>query len=218
MEIKLNIDSAQLVRRLKNGERRFAYAVVNAINNTAKRIQQAERERLERTFTIRKRDFMLRQAAVIKPFASVSQRRPYADVSVGQKPRLLLSIFERGGERKPATPSARFVAVPVRGGPARPDFRKPVTPALYMRRLKFGRTKTGKRRAGVERTKTYLVPQLGIFQRLGQTARPVYLFVKGRRLKASLHWVQTAHKVANRWFKEEVKREVVKALARSGGD
>ncbi|PIV81181.1 hypothetical protein COW53_05735 [bacterium CG17_big_fil_post_rev_8_21_14_2_50_64_8] len=43
MRIDLQIDSAPLVLRLQNGQRRLAYAVVNAINNTAKRIQAVER-------------------------------------------------------------------------------------------------------------------------------------------------------------------------------
>ena len=55
MKIDLQIDSARLVLRLRNGERRLAYAVVNAINNTAKRIRDAERRRVEEEFTVRKK-------------------------------------------------------------------------------------------------------------------------------------------------------------------
>jgi len=54
MKINLRIDSAALVLRLQNGQRRLAYAAVNAINNTAKRIQEAERRRVEEEFTVRK--------------------------------------------------------------------------------------------------------------------------------------------------------------------
>ncbi len=106
MRVNLKIDSAPLILRLRNGQRRLAYAAVNAVNNTAKRIQAAERRRVEEEFTVRKKQFILRQAAVIKPFANVKQGRPYAEIGVGQKPRLLLSAFERGGERKPFTPAA----------------------------------------------------------------------------------------------------------------
>jgi hypothetical protein len=42
MTINLTIDSTQLVPRLQNGQRQLAYAVVNAISNTAKHIQNAE--------------------------------------------------------------------------------------------------------------------------------------------------------------------------------
>ena len=218
MRVNLQIDSTQLTLRLRNGQRRLAYATVNAVNNTAKRIQAAERQRVEKEFTVRKKNFVLRQAAVIKPFANVKQGRPYAEIAVGQKPRLLLSAFERGAERKPSTPAARRVAEPVIGGPARPRFNQPVTPQLRLRRLRFDRTKTGRRRAGVTRTKTYLVPQVGIFQRTGPaSSRLVYFFSRGKRLKPRLHFVETAKKEADRWFREEMEKEVLNAIARAKG-
>jgi hypothetical protein len=218
MRIDLQIDSTALVLRLQNGQRRLAYAVVNAINNTAKRIQDAERRRVEQVFTVRKKDFMRREAAVIKPFANVRAARPYAEIAVGQKPRLLLSLFERGGERKPFTPSARSVAEPVVGGPARPQFSEQVTPELRMGRLRFDRTKTGRRRAGVTKTSTYLVPKVGIFQRISKEAtHVVYLFTRGKKIKPRLHFVATAEKEAQKWFGEEMEREVINAITRARG-
>ena len=218
MRIDLLIDSAPLVLRLQNGQRRLAYAVVNAINNTAKRIQATERRHVEQEFTVRKKEFISRQAAVIKPFANVMQGRPYAEIGVGQKPRLLLSAFERGAERKPFTANARRVAEPVVGGPARPQFAAQVTPELRVGRLRFDRTKTGRRRAGVTRTKTYLVPEIGIFQRTGpKTTRLVYAFTRGKKLAPRLRFVETAERESDRWFREEMEREVLNAIARAKG-
>lgn len=218
MRIDLQIDSAELVLRLRNGERRLAYAVVNAVNNTAKRIQDAERDRVERVFTVRKKDFMRREAAVIKPFANVRQGRPLAEIAVGQKPRLLLSAFERGAEREPFTPAARSVAEPVVGGPARPQFAAQVNPELRMGKLRFDRTKTGRRRAGVTKTSTYLVPKVGIFQRVGkEVTRAVYLFTRGKKIKPRLEFVETAEKEGQKWFSEEMEREVINAIARAQG-
>ena len=218
MRIDLQIDSTELVLRLQNGQRRLAYAAVNAINNTAKRIQAAERRRVEEEFTVRKKEFIRREAAIIKPFASVRQGRAYAEIAVGQKPRLLLSAFERGAVRKPFTSAAKSVAEPVVGGPARPRFTESVPPELRMGRLRFDRTKTGKRRAGVTRTSTYLVPAVGIFQRVGkETSRMVYIFTRGKRIKPRLRFVETARKEARRWFREEMQREVVNAIARARG-
>lgn len=218
MRIDLQIDAAPLVLRLQNGQRRLAYAVVNAINNTAKRIQDTERRRVEEVFTVRKKDFIRREVAIIKPFASVRQGRAHAEIAVGQKPRLLLSAFERGAERKPFTPTARSVAEPVVGGPARPRFAQPVTPELLIGKLRFDRTKSGRRRAGVIRTKTYLVPKVGIFQRIGKaTARAVYLFTRGKKIAPRLHFVETAEKEADKWFREEMEREVVNAIGRARG-
>ena len=218
MRIDLQIDSAPLVLRLQNGQRRLAYAVVNAINKTAKRIQAVERRHIEQEFTVRKKEFISRQAAVIKPFASVKQGRPYAEIGVGQKPRLLLSAFERGAERKPFTANARRVAEPVVGGPARPQFASAVTPELRAGRLRFDLTKTGRRRAGAVRTKTYLVPDVGIFQRTGpKTTRLVYAFTRGKKLEPRLRFVETAKREADWWFREEMEQEVLNAIARAKG-
>ena len=217
MKINVTFDNSEMLRRLPKGYKRLAYASVNAINKTLKRIQKKERERVDAEFTLRRRDFMLREAAKIKPFASVKQARAYGEVAVGEKKRLLLSTFEKGGVRRPVTPGATYVAMPVIGGPARPMFSSKVPPELYMSRLKFARTKTGKRRVGVTRTGTYLVPEVGIFQRVGQEeSRMVYFFMRsGARIAARLHFLRTARKITDRWFREEFQREVVKAITRA---
>ena len=218
MRIDCNIDSTELLLRLRKGHKRLAYAAVNAINRTAKRIQKAERAHVRKVFTLRKEEFMLRQAAVIKPFASVKQGRAFAEISVGQKKNLLLSAFERGGERKPATPGAQRIAAPVIGGPARPSFQQPVPQEFRLRKLRFDRTKTGKRRAGVKQTRTYLVPSTGIFQRVGAGAsRIVYFFARKQKLDSRLEFIPIARRVARRWFQEEMEREVMNAIARSKG-
>jgi len=218
MKIDLKIDNTQLVLRLRNGEKRLAYAVVNAINKTAKRIQEAEREHVESEFTLRKREFILQQAAILKPFASVRQGRPFAEIAVGQRDRLLLSQYEKGAERVPLTPGARRWGAPIIGGAARPSFASKIVPQLEIRRLKFERTKTGRRRKAVRDTRTYLIPRVGIFQRLGKNAsRIIYFFSRGSRLKPRLQFVQIAQKESNRWFKEEMEREVIKAIDSSRG-
>lgn len=130
MNVNVAIDAAPLILRMRNGQKRLAYAVVNAINKTARRVQEAERAKLKEEFTIRREDFILRNGAILKPFASVAQQRPFAEISVGQKPRLFLSVFERGGDRPKATPGAKSSAAPVVGGPARPTFASQV-PAAY---------------------------------------------------------------------------------------
>jgi len=203
---------------MKNGHKRLAFAVAAALNATAKRIQRAQQNRLERAFTIRKSEFMKRQAAIIKPFASANQGRPYVVISVGKKPRLLLSEFERGGTRKPIATGATRVAEPVIGGPARPHFKDPVTPELFVRKLKFKKTKTGKGPISARRTKTYLIPSTGIFQRVeGAASRLVYFFSSGKKIKPRLRWRKTADRVIQRWFKEEMERQVTKTVAHQKG-
>lgn len=217
MEFNLDMDTKALVLSLKDGERRLGYAVVNAINLTAKEIQKAERLQMSRAFTIRKEGFMLRQAALIKPFASAKQGRAFAEVSVGEKKGLLLSQYEKGGPRRPATSAARSVALPSIGGPARPTIKSLIPPELKVKRLRFDKTKGGKARAGAKRTKTFLIPDIGIYQRHGGGIRQVYHFRRGLRLDPVLEFMHTAREIADRWFPEFLEREVVKAIQRSKG-
>jgi hypothetical protein len=233
MQIDVTIDTAELVGRLNNGQRRLAYAAVNAINNTVLRIQKAEQVKVEQEFTVRRKDFMRREAAIIKPFASVKQGRAFAEVAVGQKRRLLLSGFERGADRGPFTPGAKNLAIPVKGSPARPRFASQVPENLTFSRLRFRKTRvigtTAKGRAKRTRRRTsgiwygeqgtYLIPGIGVFQRKGadRARRLLYGFKKSVKLKPRLHFVDTAEKEADKWFHEEMEREVVNAIARAKG-
>ena len=219
LTLKAQFDTTALIRRLRHGEKRLAYAAVNAINQTMKQAQREMRARVEAVFELRKREFILREAAKIRPFASVKQARAFAEISIGQKPRLLLSVFERGGKRMPVTPGAAFVAEPVIGGPARPEWEQAVVPEYRMSRLRFDKTKGGKPRAAALRTKTYLIPEVGIFQRQsGEASRAVYIFTKGKAVAPVLRFVVTVKRVADKWLGEYFEREVVKAVAHSRGE
>jgi hypothetical protein len=194
---EVSIDAARTLALLDHGAKRMAFAVVNALNQTAKEIQAGEREHVAESFQVRKPDFVLRQAAVIKAaaggsgFASVGAGRFEARISVGEKPRLFLSGFEAGDERVPF--KGKNVAVPVTGGPARPSFGSSVQEAFTFRSLNLrpvGPRGQGKRRRrmdvridphvtstgkvqwkGGQRTflltETAQAPKGGVFQRVG---------------------------------------------------
>lgn len=121
-------------------KRKMAYAVVNGINAATLRVQREARRNVAERFTLRSdrtSRFIEREAAIIKPKASVREARPYADISVGQKPRLLLPEFERGALRRPFTPGAKRVAVPITGTAARPTLGSQVPAALRFRSLRL---------------------------------------------------------------------------------
>ena len=144
MRIDLQVDQTELLLTLRNGEKRLAYAVVNAINETAKKVQKAEFEHVRSEFVIRKPAFFFGSAgrpggmaARITTFASVGRSRAFAELIGGRtsqggdqaaERRLLLTTFEEGGRRPPFTPGARSVAVPLTGRPARPGFNRGVDP------------------------------------------------------------------------------------------
>lgn len=212
MNIKLRVDNSQLLLRLRNGEKRLAYAVVNAINRTAEDIQAAERQRVRSEFVLRKPEFVLRQAAIIKPFASVGQGRLFAEISVGQKPRLLLGEFEEGGERLPF--KGKSVAVPVIGG-ARASKSASVPEELFIQRLRFKRGRKGARTIWRGLLGTYLVPGVGIFQRRKgiKLGKPLYIFAHNVKLDRRLHFVATAEAIAAQAFSRRLQREIAHTLA-----
>jgi hypothetical protein len=220
VRIDVNVDATALLDRLHNADKRISYAVVNAINATAKTIQRAEQLEAQDEFTIRKPAFMLRQVAIIKPFASVSQGRAYAEIAVGQKRRLLLSQFEVGGVREPF--KGKSVAVPVE---ARPSKQASVPEALWIQRLKFRRpkattaaTRRGRRLGVVGKVweglnGTYLIPGAGIFQRVGTgVSRVLYVFAQHVKLPKRLHFYATAERIGRRVFAKNLRAEVTAAL------
>ena len=214
MTIKINaqIDVLPLVNQTIQAQRNLAFSVVQGINNTAKRIQQEERAKLEQNFTLRSKTkpFMLRNAAIIKPFASVTQGRPYAEVSVGQKQRLLLGGFEKGLDRAGGF-VGHNIAMPVAGSPARPAFRSSVPEAYRYNKLRM--KKVGGRYVGQH--DTYVIPNVGVFMRQGkgkQNSQLLYGFHPTQHLKAKMHFVDTAQQVASKWMSEEIHAAFIKKM------
>lgn len=164
--IRVDVNVEQLLLRMQKGEKKLAYGVVNAINATALRMQQAGFERVRQEFIIRgpAREALFfgapgrpGGAAGRLRRASVSQQRPYAEIALESKASskgapVLLPIFERGGPRPKSTQAAQSVAIPLTGRPARPSIRGPVPPQYTFQGLRFrayqGRKKLQRRRRG----------------------------------------------------------------------
>lgn len=143
----VDVKDASALLMLRNGGKRMAYAVVNALNDTIKHVQKVEVANVGHLFTLRKGEFVKRNAAVIKQagkgsgFASVGSGRYEARVQVGQKKRLLLAGFEAGNDRKSEmiasgyTPKGKSSAVPIIGRPARPSKQSSVPDAFTIKGL-----------------------------------------------------------------------------------
>gem|GEM_PF-841767 len=229
MKISIDIDSRLLRDKLgKLSDKGLAYAAVNAINNVAKLTQKVEREELHNNFEIRTSKtstFLERQVAIIKPFANVKQGRPYAEIAVGERPRLLLSTFELGGVKVPASGIGKNVAVPITGSAARANIHSPVARTMFLRalRIKARKAKTGTvQLKGVQRTfllkRTAKAKTGGIYQRVGpkrDDIRMVYSFRAKPRLKSSLRFVQTAERVGFVWLQREMSDQLVREIERA---
>jgi hypothetical protein len=210
VRINVKIDTKALKARTEREAKRLAFSTAQALNETAKEIQTAERVNLDRKFTVRKAGFLYRLIK-ITAFASPRKGRPFAEVAIDPaKKRVLLGIFERGGEKEPA--KGKSVAVPLTGGPARPTFKQPVQGEFTFRKLRFRRhrTKTGKVQWKGEQ-RTFTIPGLGVLQRVGgkakdSVARLIYAFQRRPHLKALLDFTEVAVRTFNREFEQQFRR------------
>lgn len=217
MILEVSVRDAEVLLRLRNGQKRMVFAVANAARATALAVQKEQRRRLGDVFTLRdKADFLRRQAAVIT-FPRPKEGIVEAKVEVAQKPRLFLSGYEEGFERRPIV--GKNVAVPVE---ARTSKTAPVSEHLFIRRLALRRTHTrpsrknpGPRRGVVTgKFGTYVVPEVGIFQRSSGTApsRLLYAFHDPFRQPPRFRWLATSIAVARPFFLGELRRQVVETI------
>lgn len=237
--LRVDVTGANILEQALS-PKQIAYATVNALNLTAKDVQKKQRENVARVFTVRKTEFIRREAAIID-FASVSKGRTEAVVRVGEKTRLLLSQFEKGGRRTGFV--GKNVAVPVTGG-ARPTKRSEIPAEFRFANMKlrayrgrqllkrkargkhvrtygvfgqYGRLalpEAGNRVQWRGTNRTYLVPGVGVFQRTGpRSSRLLWAFRPSVQLLPQLRFVATGEPVALQSYQKHIKREIEEAFA-----
>jgi hypothetical protein len=130
------------------------------------------------------------------------------------KARVLLPEFVEGGYKEPVL--GKTVGVPVTGGPARPSFADPVTAAyqlsklnLQHRVLKDGSVQLVTDQDGglfsLPQAQHSSVPR-GLFQKVGDVIKAVYLFVARPPLKKRYDFVAVAERVFNNTWDREFDR------------
>lgn len=145
MKIDIKVDTSLLDKNAKRYAKNLAFSTAQALNDAAKEAQKRIRDGMRTRFHIRKPQFMDRSIKIFA-FANARANRPYAEIGVDNKPRLLLSIFEEGGARLPFV--GRNVAVPITGQAARPSAGDSVRPDLYFQALNFRKSRTTATKAG----------------------------------------------------------------------
>lgn len=221
MQINLKIDTDRFDKSARNYARNLAFSTAQAINDTAIDAQKAIREHMVRTFHIRSastRNFLFRSVKIFE-FANVRASRPYALIGVDNKSRLLLSLFEEGGDRTAFV--GRRVAVPHTGqGGARSTLDSKINRNLLISSLNMQKKpapggpitsndpRNVRRRKGRRSSFTYWqgsnntfilersrgVPYGGIFQQDGKgkdNIRLLYSFRPSVRVRAVLDFVRT---------------------------
>ncbi len=144
MQIDLRVDASQLQAFAALAPKKCLLAAAQATNDTARAVQQAEFQHVRQVFIVRRPDFLFGAgsrtggaAAKITTWADARPGRLFAEVTGGvggsKGGPVLLGLFEEGGTRKPFTPGAKSVAVPLEGRPARPSIRSTVPFAFTWR-------------------------------------------------------------------------------------
>lgn len=235
MKINVSLDTSFLDREAERYQKNLAISTAQALNDTAKEAQSRMRTALRERFHVRKSTIMDRSIKIFA-FANVGANRPFAEVGVDNKQRLLLSLFEQGGERGPFV--GKNVAVPITGQAARSSIDQSVRPDMTFQSLSFGLGKTG----SVARTKTGRVskkqpggtggyrfwqgqqrtfilahsakePLGAVFQRVGpkrDDVRLIYAFKQNVKLKAALDFVATTEKTFNEVFADAFYRRFLR--------
>lgn len=231
MRINVTIDSRHLKARTSREVKRLAYSTSQAINETAKAVQLAERANLDRKFQIRKASFMYRLVK-ITAWASPRRARAYAEVKIDDtKQRVILGQFEEGQDK--VSEFGKHVAVPLTGSKARPSFAQNVPTSMSFRSLDFQRHVTaGGKVQWKGKRRTFLIPEVGVFQRGGglknrgrsrkrfkglRAATKVtmlYSFKKKAPIEAKLEF----HNVAVATFDREFDRQFMRAFNRKKGE
>lgn len=156
--LEVEVHDTIVLASLRNAAKRQRYAISEAINNTLLAIQKSTPENMRRHgIVVRNRGFMFgtggRAGGVankITDFARPAAGKQWGRIAVravsfSSQRRLILAQLEQGGVRKPMTPGASAVAVPLLGRPARPTMAQGVPPAYRFSGLRFQKFVGGKR-------------------------------------------------------------------------
>jgi len=146
VKIDIKFDTSNLDKTIPRYQKNLAYSTAQALRAVGLEAQKRIRENLRIKFHVRKTDFMNRTIKIFA-FPSVGTNRPYLEIGIDNKAKLLLSIYEQGGTRGPF--KGKNVAVP-RTGFARPSVESSVRADLTFQALNFQRGPIKKTGAAID--------------------------------------------------------------------
>jgi hypothetical protein len=212
MKISVDIDIEAVVKLTATTLRQLPYAANNAITRTAKEAVEAAQMEATADLQMRKK-FILSRIRILQ-YSKVNNLT--AIIGVDDKVQgapLLLGFLEEGGDKEPTR--GPEIAIPLTGEAPRPSFPDPVQTSLRYTNLRFND------RRG--RKKTFLIPNVGIFQRVAAGDSPeatvlIYSFKPSAKLPQHVHLRNAMLKVIgerfNPIFTEEFTKEILKKAAR----
>ncbi len=155
MKVSARVDVEAVVQLTAAVLRQLPYAMNSAITRTAKEAVDAGQKELAADLTIRKR-FILQRIKILQ-YSRVNNLTAVVGIDPHvQGSPLILGFLETGGEKMPTKGSE--LAIPLTGEAPRPTFPQPVKTSLLYPNLRF------ENRRG--RQRTFIIPGVGIFQRV----------------------------------------------------
>lgn len=213
MNIRVQVDTKELVRRMGALAQKAPQALANGINKTAEELQRVQRESQRRAFTVRRPQFVDR-AVKIKPFAR--RNSLFAIVMIdppgGQDRASILTQHEQGGQKHARSGSR--VAVPIEARRNKSDI---VQKGQRIRALNLH--KEGGRIIGARRTFMVKGPNPAVLQRVGKgkrsKVRVLYSLERSVPLRPRLHFKQNAERVVRQSFARNSEAGIIEAIERA---
>lgn len=220
LELKLNIPKA--LAMIPGIATQIQFALSLGLNRTTEAIQLAEQSNLQRAFILRRPQFLLRAVAKIDRGGFSTKDKLFTRIHTDVD---FLPRFEEGDYKSPRTGRSLAIPTTVLVGPGRRGIvAKGKRPAAFAFRV----TTTRKGRLQIRGDqRTFIVPGMGIFQRVGRRGhaqglkaqmqageiRLLYAFKKRVKLPPSLRWYVTAEGMADKVWKKNLGEAISYALA-----
>ncbi|MGH9716419.1 MAG: hypothetical protein ACRD4R_06800 [Candidatus Acidiferrales bacterium] len=171
VKIDVKVDDGDLIRLTSEMLRQAPYAANTAITRTAQEAAIAAQHEAETHLQIRKQ-FLLKRIRVLQ-YSRVGNLTAVIGVDENVKGSpLILGFLEEGQSGEKKSLSGPDVAIPLTGSPARPSFAQKVTPKLLYKRLSMERhTTAGGATQWKGKQRTFVIPGVGIFQRVGRAPK-----------------------------------------------
>jgi hypothetical protein len=211
MKISVNIDAEAVVKLTAAVLRQLPYATNNAITRTAKEAVDAGQKEITADLQVRKK-FILNRIRILQ-YSKVGNLTAVIGIDPKvQGAPLILGFLEEGGTKEPT--KGPDIAIPLTGEAPRPSFPDPVATSLRYTNLRFENRKG--------RKKTFLIPNVGIFQRVAAGDSPdstvlIYSFKPSAKLPQHIHlrnaMLQVIGKRFAPIFSEEFTKEILKKAA-----
>lgn len=208
MRIKIKFDASKAFQIFDKITKKISYATNNALTRVAKEMQAEGQKELVANFTVRSR-FIVTRLQILQ-YSKRSNLTTVVGINADvQGSPLLLGFFEDGGTKESIYGDS--MAIPITGSPARPNFSQAVVRSLRYENLNIANRKGSRR--------TYIVPNVGIFERVKKGNAPdatilIYAFEKSAQLKKQIGLIAVMQAVLNARFltiwKEEFEKEVVR--------